>query len=517
MQPTWASPGDFTRKVAALARPTDIEPKALRAHYVRLVVGALIAIGLALLLYRSSQRDAGFAILVALGGAAGWLLPGRVAALICLAEVIALAGCLWLGSLPWTTGLVQIAIVTSLTGFAHLAADRELSARRDAANARRLDGLTLLLETAESLARTPDRDVILKTAVSAAARVVSTSGNNRSAHAAFHEVIGERIKITVVADEPPEREIASGFEYPLARNQAARAAIRTGRPAFVRPGHLSSPLRELADRLEWPVLIMAPVYCAGSLHGLLAASARDGPAVDQLQQYLLGALARLTSSSLNSGADKEELLSAVSRNRAGEITALGLLPSFVDELRDAVKAIKQRIREAGDSKNGSNRASEDVAHGFGKLDGLITTLASRTAIDVTTGLLSRHFGLAALERDVLRARRTLLGRHCVAVLRLAPPGSANSTELIRLVADRLRSGLRREDLIFRNAEDELVCSFADMDRTDAWPILDRIKTELATELGYTPFGIGLTSLSPDQPADSLSRVEAPPSAQLGQL
>jgi GGDEF domain-containing protein len=262
---------------------------------------------------------------------------------------------------------------------------------------------------------------------------------------------------------------------------------------------------------------MAPVYCAGSLHGLLAASSRDGPAVDQLQQSLLGALARLTSSSLNSGADKQELLAAVSRNRAGEITALGLLPSFVDELREAVKAIKQRILEEGDSKNGSNHANEDVAHALGKLDGLITTLASRTAIDVTTGLFSRHFGLAALERDVLRARRTLLGRHCVAVLRLASPESANSTELIRLVADRLRSRLRREDLIFRNAEDELVCSFADMDRTDAWPILDRIKTELASELGYTPFGIGLTSLSPDQPADSFSRVEAPPSAQLGQL
>src|SRR5437879_13398915 len=123
MQPTWASPGDFTRKVAALARPTDIEPKALRAHYVRLVVGALIAIGLALLLYRSSQRDAGFAILVALGGAAGWLLPGRVAALICLAEVIALAGCAWLGSLPWTAGLGQLAMVTSLTVFTDLAAD----------------------------------------------------------------------------------------------------------------------------------------------------------------------------------------------------------------------------------------------------------------------------------------------------------------------------------------------------------------------------------------------------------
>src|SRR5256885_16048581 len=98
MKPIWASPGGFTRKVAALARPTDIGPKALRAHNVRLVAGALIAIGLALLVYRG-QRDAGFAILVALGGAAGWLLPGRVAALICLAEGVALPGCRCFGRL----------------------------------------------------------------------------------------------------------------------------------------------------------------------------------------------------------------------------------------------------------------------------------------------------------------------------------------------------------------------------------------------------------------------------------
>src|SRR5256712_6410427 len=221
MEATWASPKGFAWKVAALAGPADFGPRALRANNMRPVVGALVAIGLALVLCRS-QRDAGFAVLVALGGAAGWLLSGRVATLICLAEVLALAGCVWLGSLPWTTGLVQIAIVTSLTGFANLAAERELDARRHTANERRLDGLTLLLETAESLAGTPDRDVILKTAVSAAARVVSRSGNNRSAHAAFHEVVGERIKITVVADEPPARDIATGFEDSNARKQAER-------------------------------------------------------------------------------------------------------------------------------------------------------------------------------------------------------------------------------------------------------------------------------------------------------
>ena len=509
-QPTWASPGGFGRKVAALALQSAIGPKAQQAHKLRPVVAALLAIGFALLLYRG-PRDAGFAVLAVLGGGAGWLLSGRVARLICLAEVVALAACLWLGTVSWTTGLVQIAIVTSLTGLAHLAAARELSARRNSANDRRLDGLTSLLETAESLATTSDRDVILKTAVYAAGRGISRSGNNRPAHASFHEVIGERIKITVVVDEPSESEMASGFEYPLSGNQAARAAIRTGRPAFVRPDHLGSPLRELADRIGWPVLIMAPVYCAGALHGLLAASARDGPAVDQLQQYLLGTLARLTSSSLNSASDKHDLLSAVAKNRTAEMTALGLVPSVVDELRESVKPIKQRMLELKNSKNGS---IEDVDHAFAKLDDLITTLASRTAIDVTTGLLSRHLGLAALERDVLRARRTLLGRHCVAVLRLASPESTNSNELIRLVADRLRSRLRREDLIFRNAENELVCSFADMDRTDAWPILNRIKSELAGELGYAPFGIGLTALSPDQPVDSLSNVESSPSAQL---
>jgi GGDEF domain-containing protein len=508
MKPTWESlRGYLTREVAALGGPAGIGPKALGAHKVRPVVGALMTIGLALLLYRS-QRDVGFAILAVLGGAAGWLLLGRVAGLICLGEVIALAGCLWSGILPWPAALVQIAIVITLTGLAHLAAERELSARRNAANERRLDGLTFLLETAESLAGTPDRDVILNTAVRASARRVSRSGNNRSAHAAFHEVIGEQVKIAVVADEPPEREIATGFEYPIARNQAARAAIRTGEPALVRPDHLSGPLRELADRLGWQVLIMAPVYCAGSLQGLLAASARDGPAVDQLQQYMLGALARLTSSSLDSAADKHDLLLVAAKNGAGEVAWPGLLPGVVDDLREAVKPIKDHMLQLRASKNDVKHTSEDVVHAFGKLDDLISTLASRTAIDVTTGLLSRQFGLAALERDVLRARRTLLGRHCLAVVQLASSEPANGTELIRLVADRLRFRLRREDLIFRYTEDEFVCSFADMDRADAWPILNGIRTELAGELGYTPFAFGLTSPSLGQ-ADSFSPVDAP--------
>jgi GGDEF domain-containing protein len=499
--------------LAALAGPIASGPKALRAHTVLPVIGAVLTIGLALVVYRS-QPDIGFAILALLGGAAGWQLSGRVAGLICFGEGIALAGCVRSGIVPWPTGLIQIGIVISLTWLAHIAAERELSIRSNATNQRRLDGLTLLLETAEALARASDRDAILKTAVWAAARGVSRSGNDRSAHAAFHEAVGEQIRIVVVADEPTEQEIATGFEYPIARNQAARAATRIGKPALVRPDHLSGPLRELADRLGWKVLIMAPVYCAQSLHGLLAASARDGPAVDQLQQYMLGALARLTSSSLDSAAAKQEQVFGAARNGAAEVAGPGLLPDVVEELHEALRPIKEHMLELRDSESNSKQPRADFVDALGKLDDVISTLASRTAIDLNTGLLTRQFGLAAMERDVLRARRTLLGRHCIAVLRVASSAAAGRTELMRLVADRLRSRLRREDLIFRNAEDEIVCSFADMDRTDAWPILNRIKDELASEIGYVPFGIGLTSLSLDQPADALSRDEAAPSAKL---
>ena len=77
MKPTWASPRGFTRKVAALAQPVDIGPKALRAHNVRLVVGALVAIGLALLdtsVIAEVFDDAAKRSLAA--GAAGFLVFG---------------------------------------------------------------------------------------------------------------------------------------------------------------------------------------------------------------------------------------------------------------------------------------------------------------------------------------------------------------------------------------------------------------------------------------------------------
>lgn len=478
--------------------PAVISPKALARYRFRPLAAALVAIGAGVAFY-GRQSEAGFAILVLVGGAAGWLLAARTARLVALAEVTALAGCLWSGLLPLPAALFQGCVLTALIGLAHVAAEREPVVRRSAAQQQRIDGLTLLLQTVESLAAAPNREEILKVAVFASARGISRAGDDRAPHAAFHSVIGDNVNVSIVADDPLEREIAVGFEYPIARNQAARAASRIGRPAFVRPDHMSGPLRDLADRLGWRVLIMAPVYSGGSLQGLLAATARDGPVVEPLQQYMLATLARMTSLRLESAARMDQY-AAAARNTKDEPDVPMLVPAIVSQLRDAVQPIKSQILDLRASRDRVSHADEDIAHTFGKLDGLISALASRTAIDPTTGVLNRELGLAALERDLIRARRNQGGRHCVAVLRVNTPSAADGAELIRLVADRLRAGLRREDLIFRNADSEFVCSFADMDNADAAPILSRIQTELAGEIGYTPFAIGLAPVGLEQTA-----------------
>ncbi|HKC20507.1 MAG TPA: diguanylate cyclase [Candidatus Dormibacteraeota bacterium] len=476
-------------------RAAVVAPKALAGRRLRPLASAVVAIAVAFALYRF-QAEAGLALLAVLAVAAGWLLAARSAAIVAVLEAITVAACLWSGLLSWPGALVQVSLLTALIGLAHVAAEREPVVHRTAAQERHIKGLGLLLEAVESLTAASGREEILNIAVRASARGISRSGDGRGAHAAFHSVVAEQINISVVTDDPVERETVVGFEYPIANNQAARGAIRTGRPAFVRPDHMSGPLRELAESLGWQVLIVAPVYSGGSVQGLLAATARDGPSVDSLQQYMLGTLARLTSLSLESSARIDQL-AAAEKPKAETADPL-FLPAIVNELRDAVKPIKTQILDLRASKNRGNEQGDDVAYTFDKLDDLISALASRTAIDSTTGVLSRELGLAALERDVLRARRSQASRHCVAVLHVATSDAPNGTELIRLVADRLRAGLRREDLIFRYAEDEFVCSLADMDSAEAQPVLSRIQAELAREIGYTPFAIGLTTTGLEQ-------------------
>lgn len=460
-------------------------------------LAGLLALGLALDLYRA-QPELGFAVLCGTSAATGWLLSRRAVALIGLAEAGVLVACVWLGTMLWLTAAIQLAVALALGALAALAAEGAVSRHANAEQERRLQGVTFLLETAQFLASSRDQGVILNTAVQASARGISRSGKAGAAHASFHEVAGEQARIALVVDEPRHQVLATGFEYPLERNQAARAAIRTGRPAIVRPDHLTGNLRGLAEELGWQVLIMAPVYAEGSLRGLLAATARDGPAVEQLQQFMLDGLARFTSASLASAAARQPAAAPETRD-SNELFDGSALSNPGDDF-DVVQApTEHQLIVVGNFSEASG--GPEAAGSLEEPGDVVSKLATHAPADVGSRLLSREHGLAALEQDVRQFRRAQARGHCLAVLRVPASEQANSGgELIRLVGDRLRSYLRRDDLIFRYSDDEIVCSFGDIDARDVQTILNRVQSDLAREVGYVPFAIGLTSVASGQPA-----------------
>jgi signal transduction histidine kinase len=138
--------------------------------------------------------------------------------------------------------------------------------------------------------------VILQRAVEAAAHGISRAGTTRPAYAAYHQTDGETVTVTVVEDEPGAGGL--GFEYPLARNQGAVGAVRSGSAGLVRPDHMSGSLRAHVEDLGLKVMAMAPVRVGSELDGLLVASARDHGAVGRHQLRLLEVIAHMTGLAL---------------------------------------------------------------------------------------------------------------------------------------------------------------------------------------------------------------------------
>jgi hypothetical protein len=239
----------------------------------------------------------------------------------------------------------------------------------------------------------------------------------------------------------------------------------------------------VAVRLDWQVLLMCPVYASGNLVGFLAATARDTATVDRGQQRMLEVLARMTSLALGNAEDLEHERAEVVRFR--EAGTPQLTKQFAMQLREML----DRLR---------NSSADQAVEGIHRL---LDTVETQTAIETDTGLLRREVGMLALKRDVARAHRTLLGRHCIAYLSLKAQDEERSTDLLRSVADTLRDRLRPEDLVFLDTEKDIVCSLSDMDVETAWPIFNDVRSELDHQFGSTPFTIGLTMLRNDQTAE----------------
>jgi diguanylate cyclase (GGDEF)-like protein len=164
-----------------------------------------------------------------------------------------------------------------------------------------------------------------------------------------------------------------------------------------------------------------------------------------------------------------------------------------------------------------DRLRERVAHELGvsvsRLSGLdaqmiwlvsnrLEELKAAAAVDEMTGALRRAAGLAALEREVRRARRFNDDKLVVVFVDVDDLKAVNDTlghaagdAVLREVAAALRKRLRAYDLVIRWGGDEFVCSLPQAGLEAAGRALDDVRTELAART-HCRFTAGLAELGP---------------------
>lgn len=136
-------------------------------------------------------------------------------------------------------------------------------------------------------------------------------------------------------------------------------------------------------------------------------------------------------------------------------------------------------------------------------------LKEEAAVDELTGVLRRAAGLAAIEREVRRARRFDDRKLVVALADLDQLKQVNDTRghpagdaVLREIAAALRRRLRAYDLVIRWGGDEFVCCLPGAGLDAAGRALDDIRTEFFARTGCT-FTVGLAGVQPGDEAESL--------------
>jgi diguanylate cyclase (GGDEF)-like protein len=182
-------------------------------------------------------------------------------------------------------------------------------------------------------------------------------------------------------------------------------------------------------------------------------------------------------------------------------------PLSADQLRDALAAAL-----GVDASGLALLSGREAATGLDRLRALqerVRILDERASIDDLTGVLRRGAGLAALEREIDRARRTE-GRLVVAFLdvdglKLVNDqfGHAAGDRLLCDVAEVLRTRLRSYDLVMRWGGDEFVCALFGAEPEGAERRLDAVSAGIAGASGGRTVSWGLVSLEAADTAPTL--------------
>lgn len=138
-----------------------------------------------------------------------------------------------------------------------------------------------------------------------------------------------------------------------------------------------------------------------------------------------------------------------------------------------------------------------------------------STVDALTGLYNRSFFFTALEREIARGDRS--GRaFCLVMLDLDDLKSVNDRfghiagdQVLRSVADTMRSGVRKIDVAARYGGDEFVALLPETDPTGGWVLAEKIRLTVAEQgmagIDPTPtVSVGVVSYPADgRSADAL--------------
>jgi diguanylate cyclase (GGDEF)-like protein len=110
-----------------------------------------------------------------------------------------------------------------------------------------------------------------------------------------------------------------------------------------------------------------------------------------------------------------------------------------------------------------------------------------STVDSLTGLFNRTFFFSALEREIARGDRS--GRaFCLIMLDLDDLKSVNDRyghiagdQVLRIVADTIRSGVRKIDVAARYGGDEFVALLPETDPTGGWVLAEKIRLTVAEQ------------------------------------